>query len=791
MTEDQVPNRALLQQRFERYEALAEALCRLTDRPDTVRRLERLRARLRQGPVRLLVVGVSCSGKSTLINALAGEFVAPEGDYVTSCVPLWVSGRRPDPKGPRFRALYWKKDGSFYPEPNNQVDALTQLCHVPNHETQVPEELEAMTAQVSGGFLWDSGLTLVDTPGIGQQAADDAQTQAAIDRGAELLLITHRAPAVSDEDAAFLQSLFPGGEQDLHLDMKRDLFLLGNKAESGSKGTEAGIQNALKKLVFQWNMSGEKRFYWVNVLRQRQRMGYYRYHKWFPKGADDDYLWDREQQGKLAWERLEEARRQVGEQAGEEELIEAEEDLRTQELLEEADFNVRKICLPRAEYEARREAKRKDILYAAPMRKSRALKDSRNMDKLRRALTARALELYEDPDRLCAPIEAELLRAVQDLAEDCRKKIEEKTEQIKQEFAAIPDRRLSSRELTRLRGEDKTLIQSIDRLGQAMDWLKRETRGFAQETEQTEKKYQEWENTGETSCFLEYASKLESGEVPTKDMVVKNGGSKEAILESILNEYVRRRNRVRTGLADGTLPLPEGWVSPEQRAHRLDEILQGVNKLLPKETGLDSCRLPDKLLRPNRTAILAAMGGEKELRDDLRKKSFQQLSQRQEKIETGKRWVSEAAGWIGGVAAAVLLGPIGPAVGVKAKETISDAVDDALGGVQASEKDLFKWALGQSAEGIKEDVQAFIRYQRDNAAEQLRALHNIEHELSEQRKRLKEDRRGVQRDLTATVQRVRGVLLDRQLKEELAPLEQELRQWEQLTEQKNWMEVSL
>ncbi|MDO5764279.1 MAG: hypothetical protein Q4P84_01080, partial [Elusimicrobiales bacterium] len=101
------------------------------------------------------------------------------------------------------------------------------------------------------------------------------------------------------------------------------------------------------------------------------------------------------------------------------------------------------------------------------------------------------------------------------------------------------------------------------------------------------------------------------------------------------------------------------------------------------------------------------------------------------------------------------------------------------------------WGLNQSIEGIWKEVQAFIRYQRGNTAEQLKALHKIEHELCRKGEELRKDRYNLQKMLAATAERARGVLLNRRLKEELAPLEEELKQWDGLSRQKDWMEVSL
>ena len=46
--------------------------------------------RVMQGPIRVLFLGVSSAGKSTLINAMTGRIVVPEGRHTTSPVPVWI-----------------------------------------------------------------------------------------------------------------------------------------------------------------------------------------------------------------------------------------------------------------------------------------------------------------------------------------------------------------------------------------------------------------------------------------------------------------------------------------------------------------------------------------------------------------------------------------------------------------------------------------------------------------------------------------------------------------------------
>ena len=61
--------------------------------------------RLLQGPVRVLFLGVSSAGKSTLINAMIGRIVVPEGRHTTSPVPVWIQSSKSAQKSPHIRIV--------------------------------------------------------------------------------------------------------------------------------------------------------------------------------------------------------------------------------------------------------------------------------------------------------------------------------------------------------------------------------------------------------------------------------------------------------------------------------------------------------------------------------------------------------------------------------------------------------------------------------------------------------------------------------------------------------------
>lgn len=65
----------------------------------SARSLRLMEPHLRQGVVRICVVGITGSGKSTVINAAVGQRILPENPSVSSPIPVWIGYHAyPQPK---------------------------------------------------------------------------------------------------------------------------------------------------------------------------------------------------------------------------------------------------------------------------------------------------------------------------------------------------------------------------------------------------------------------------------------------------------------------------------------------------------------------------------------------------------------------------------------------------------------------------------------------------------------------------------------------------------------------
>lgn len=165
------------------------------DRPAAVARLAAQRRRLDE-PLRVALTGRVKAGKSTLLNALVGERLAPTDAGECTRVVTWYRG------GPTPQAVLHRTDGAQRPLPVRRVGGglSLDLAGTP------PEDVERLVVDWPSSGL--APATLIDTPGIASLSADaSARTQAFIASdgqlsGADAVVFLTRQ--VQPADLAFL-----------------------------------------------------------------------------------------------------------------------------------------------------------------------------------------------------------------------------------------------------------------------------------------------------------------------------------------------------------------------------------------------------------------------------------------------------------------------------------------------------------------------------------------------------------------------------------------------------------
>ena len=169
---------------------LLDALELYRDSPRATNWLRRHVDRINE-PLRVAVAGLPGVGKSTLVNSLVGEEIAPLLVEEERQVMAWYRGGAV----PRAQAYPTQAPPRDVP-----VARLDGRLHIDLEEWKA-EDLDRMVVDWPARSL--RGLTLIDTPPIGGDAAGDVGSRISLDADAVLYLMRHLHSA----DVGFLQSI--------------------------------------------------------------------------------------------------------------------------------------------------------------------------------------------------------------------------------------------------------------------------------------------------------------------------------------------------------------------------------------------------------------------------------------------------------------------------------------------------------------------------------------------------------------------------------------------------------
>ena len=381
-------DREWLLKQFKIYGSLADKLTDIvTESPledeqkeELLSSLMKVRFRLMQEPVRLLVLGASSAGKSTLVNALTGRIVSPEAQHSSTLIPAWIRSVDKDLGGEvAYNIMKRDMTKKYMARPAY----LKMYCHPPEDKNSNPDDY-AVIADVEGGFLAESGLMLLDTPGVDQTDADTDMTVRTADLGAEMVLMIIRSNVFSEQETVLYKKLFPDGEMDLGLDVPSDVFAVYN-VMPGNPDPPSNVVDSIREMT-DGRLNTNARLYSIDVLRERQRCEPYRYYDWAPNDISDP-----------------------------EEI----QKLKKDQSREKHGYTVGASQRPYG-YE---------LLKDTP--------PGPEMTQLTNALRRRAWALYADRQRICAPILASLRGVADSLANEMTAQIAGIYEQTEQEAAAM------------------------------------------------------------------------------------------------------------------------------------------------------------------------------------------------------------------------------------------------------------------------------------------------------------------------------------------------------------------
>jgi len=267
-----------LQEKFEAYSALVMQLDQIAMEQDCEEARADLRKawlRLRQGPVRALVMGVSSAGKSTLINALTGQIVVPEAKRVMSPIPVWICSHN---ALDMLMVEILKKGKDIIQDPQycGLAKFLVDYNYTPKDAGRGTGQKKfknviAARVNLKSDAISDAGITLIDTPGIGASPKDDALVAEVLKSGCELLIVasmdnSFQEAKVKDyfrdllvEEDAPLRSVWEAGRA----------FFVCNVTKSAIRHARENVRTHIKDAFKGWDPEG--RLFIVNARDARIR----------------------------------------------------------------------------------------------------------------------------------------------------------------------------------------------------------------------------------------------------------------------------------------------------------------------------------------------------------------------------------------------------------------------------------------------------------------------------------------------------------------------------------------
>lgn len=271
--------------------------------------------RLKQGLVRVAVIGATSSGKSTLINALLHQFVVPENPNVSSPIPVWIG--YDEVEGPAFTVFERQEQEEDGAKKVHTVKVsysaekfLTRYCY--NIDDTIHRDRSRFDPVEYGTVSVDSqclkgGAVLIDTLGISASKLDTAKTHAVLEEGVDLVLFVSSngsgSNAYTNEEVNFLRTdimgLNPDKRQVSHPVTPENIFFVHNNFRTDVPPSLDAMDANLDRILAGLDKDRAREIKARNVFFVQALMGRYDacggaypYVKYAPAGCAEDELAD-------------------------------------------------------------------------------------------------------------------------------------------------------------------------------------------------------------------------------------------------------------------------------------------------------------------------------------------------------------------------------------------------------------------------------------------------------------------------------------------------------------------
>lgn len=273
---------------------VSRTLAQLTGDRMTRQVLEANAVHLQLGAVRLMLLGSSGAGKSTMINALLRCIAVPESGLTSSPIPVWFTPG----EGLTYKVYRDGPNGPELMEQPGRDQFIRKYCFnvsdILDDKRSRFEEVGWASAELDSALLRETGATLIDTLGIGVTDADTIKTLKVIDSGVDLVVfVTADHVQLQQDDITFLREKVLGlGERKVPYPISPSQLLLVYN-DHGAGGTYTQMQSAVDKLLKGLEEEEIQRFkennlVMVNALAARLgRCGAYDYHHFAPEGTPE------------------------------------------------------------------------------------------------------------------------------------------------------------------------------------------------------------------------------------------------------------------------------------------------------------------------------------------------------------------------------------------------------------------------------------------------------------------------------------------------------------------------
>jgi GTP-binding protein EngB required for normal cell division len=205
---DQAPERSPLTKQMRASITATRGLAAAHNRPDLAERLADSQKRLDDPALYVLVVGEFKQGKSSLVNALVGSEVCPVDDDIATAVPTVLrNGPEPaavvllhsaDPHDPEVATA----------EPDREPVALESVADFVTETARPPADRRVHSVELTlPAPVLESGLVLVDTPGVGGLGSiHSTVTMRALPMAEALVFVSDASQEFTEPEIEFMES---------------------------------------------------------------------------------------------------------------------------------------------------------------------------------------------------------------------------------------------------------------------------------------------------------------------------------------------------------------------------------------------------------------------------------------------------------------------------------------------------------------------------------------------------------------------------------------------------------